>query len=171
MVGLLLKALIVAILNTIALLILGLKYAVLLGVIGAILNVLPYIGGIFTLALPVLIATVTKEGFHIQLLIIIAYMIIQFIDNHFLIPYIVSSKVKMNALISIIMILLAGAIWGIAGMFLSIPFTGVLKIIFDRIPELRPWGKLLGDEIPTRHKGEIWGFRRKKKSLSEKLAE
>lgn len=170
-VGLLLEALIVAMLNSIALLILGIKYAILLGVIGAILNVLPYIGGLIAVALPVLIATITKEGFHTQLLIIIAYIIIQFIDNHFLIPYIVSSKVKINALISIIMILLAGAVWGIAGMFLSIPFTGVLKIIFDRIPELKPWGKLLGDDIPVHHKGEIWGLRRKKKSLSEKIVE
>ena len=168
-VGLLLEALIVAILNTIALLLLGVKYAILLGVLGAILNVLPYIGGIIALALPLLIATVTKDGFHTQLLIIISYIIIQFIDNHYLIPYIISSKVKINALISVIMILLSGAVWGIPGMFLSIPFTGVLKIIFDRIPELKPWGKLLGDEIPTRHKGEIWSLRRRKKSLSEKI--
>lgn len=168
-VGLLLEALIVAVLNAIALLLLGVKYGILLGVLGAILNVLPYIGGIIAVALPLLIATITKNGFHTQLLIIIAYIIIQFIDNHFLIPYIVSSKVKINALISIIMILLAGAVWGISGMFLSIPFTGVLKIIFDRIPELRPWGRLLGDEIPTRHKGEIWSLRRRKKSLSEKI--
>jgi len=167
-VGLLLEALIVAILNTIALLLLGVKYAILLGVLGALLNVLPFIGGLIALALPLLIATITKDGFHTQLLIIIAYMIIQFIDNHYLIPYIVSSKVKINALISIIMILLGGAAWGISGMFLSIPFTGVLKIIFDRIPELKPWGKLLGDEIPTRHQGEIWSLGRRKKSLSEK---
>jgi predicted PurR-regulated permease PerM len=86
--------------------------------------------------------------------IIIAYVIIQFIDNHFLIPYIVSSKVKINALISIIIVLLGGALWGISGMFLSIPFIGILKIIFDRVPELKPWGRLLGDEIPTRRKGQ-----------------
>jgi hypothetical protein len=35
-------------------------------------------------------------------------------------------------------------------MFLSIPFIGVLKIIFDRIPEMKPWGRLLGDEVPVR---------------------
>lgn len=168
-VGLLLEALIVAVLNSSALLLLGVKYAILLGVIGALLNVLPYIGGVIAIALPLIIATITKDGFHTQLLIIIAYMVIQFIDNQFLIPYIVSSKVKVNALISIVMVLLGGAVWGISGMFLSIPFIGVLKIIFDRIPELRPWGKLIGDEIPTRHKGEIWNLRRKKKSVSEKL--
>jgi len=154
MVGLILEGLIVAVLNTIALLILGLKYAILLGVIGAILNVLPYIGGIIAVLLPVIIATITKDGFHTQLGIVIAYIIIQFIDNHYLIPVIVSSRVKINALVSIVIVLMGGALWGIPGMFLSIPFIGILKIIFDRIPELKPWGKLLGSEVPTGHKGE-----------------
>lgn len=154
MFGLILEAIIVAVLNTIALLMLGVKYAVLLGFLGAIINVLPFIGGIVAILLPVLIATVTKDGFQTQLGIIVAYVIIQFIDNHFLIPYIVSSKVKINALISIIIVLLGGALWGISGMFLSIPFIGILKIIFDRVPELKPWGRLLGDEILTRQKGQ-----------------
>ena len=148
MIGLLVEGLIVAALNTVALLILGVPYAILLGVLGAILNVLPFIGGIIAVLLPILVATVTKDGFNTQLGIIISYIVIQFTDNHFLIPYIVSSKVKINALISIIAVLLGGAVWGISGMFLSIPFIGVLKIIFDRIPEMKPWGKLLGDEIP-----------------------
>jgi predicted PurR-regulated permease PerM len=67
MVGLLLEALIVAVLNSIALLILGVEYAILLGVIGAILNMIPYLGGIVAIALPVLMATVTKDGFSTQL--------------------------------------------------------------------------------------------------------
>ena len=156
MFGLLLEALIVATLNSTSLFILGVDYAILLGILGAILNVLPFVGGILAVLLPLIIATVTKEGFTTQIWIMIAYVVIQFIDNHFLVPYIVSSKVKINALISIVIVLLGGAIWGISGMFLSIPFIGVLKIIFDRIPELKPWGKLLGDEIPTKHKGQIW---------------
>jgi predicted PurR-regulated permease PerM len=154
MMGLLLEALIVASLNTAALLLLGVPYAVLLGVLGALLNVLPFIGGILAVFLPVLVATITKDGFNTQIGIIISYIVIQFTDNHFLIPYIVSSKVKINALISILVVLLGGAVWGISGMFLSIPFIGILKIIFDRIAELKPWGRLLGDEIPTRHPGQ-----------------
>ena len=152
MFGLLIEALIVATLNTIALLLLGVPYAVLLGVLGAILNVLPFIGGIIAVLLPIIIATITKDGFQTQLLTIIAYLIIQFVDNHFLVPYIVSSKVKINALISIVIVLMGGALWGLSGMFLSIPFIGVLKIVFDRIPELKPWGKLLGDEVPVRRR-------------------
>lgn len=161
MVGLLLEALIIAVLNSTALLILGVKYAILIGVIGAILNLIPYIGGIIAIALPVLIATVTKDGYNTQLGIIIAYLIIQFIDNNIIVPRIVSSKVQINALITIVTVLLGAALWGVPGMFLSIPFVGILKIIFDRIPDLKPWGKLLGDTVPTRHKGELWNLRRK----------
>ncbi len=153
MYGLLLEGLIVATMNTIALMLLGVQYAVLLGLLGAILNVLPFIGGILAALLPMVVATVTKDGMHTQVWIAISYIIIQFIDNHFLIPYIVSSKVKINALISIVVVLLGAAVWGLSGMFLAIPFIGILKIIFDRIPEMQPWGRLLGSEIDVRQTG------------------
>ncbi len=161
-VGLLIEALIVAILNCSALFILGIKYALLLGIIGAILNMVPYIGGIVAIILPLLIATITKEGYSTQIGIIVAYSVIQFIDNNILVPRIVSSKVQINAMVSIIVVLLVGTLWGVSGMFLSIPMVAVLKIIFDRIEDLKPWGKLLGDEIPTHHMGHIWKRRRKK---------
>ncbi len=170
MIGLLLEAIIVATLNSVALLILGVQYAILLGVIGAILNVLPYIGGIVAIALPIIIATITKNGYITQIEIVIAYLIIQFIDNNILVPRIVSSKVKINALVSLVIVLLGAAIWGLSGMFLSIPFIAVLKIIFDRVDELKPWGKILGDEIPMYHKGQLWSrLGRRKKSLSETI--
>ena len=153
MYGLLIEGLIVASLNTLALFILGVPYAILLGVLGAILNVLPFFGGILATLLPVMVATITKEGYSTQIWVCISYIIIQFTDNHFLIPYIVSAKVRINALISIVAVLLGGAVWGLSGMFLSIPFIGVLKIIFDRIPDMQPWGRLLGDETPTRQAG------------------
>lgn len=148
MIGLLIEASIVAVMNSVALLIIGVPYAILLGVIGAILNLLPYIGGVVAIILPVLMATVTKEGYTTQLLIVGAYALIQFIDNNVLVPRIVSSKVKINALVSIVVVLLGGALWGVAGMFLSIPVIAICKIIFDSVPDLKPWGKLLGDDIP-----------------------
>jgi predicted PurR-regulated permease PerM len=170
MIGLLLEAFIVAALNSTALLILGVQYALLLGLIGALLNMLPYIGGIIAIALPVLVATITKEGYSTQLGIIIAYIIIQFIDNNFLIPKIVSSKVQINSLVCIVIILLGGELWGIAGMFLSVPFVAIVKIICDRVEALKHLGKLLGNEIPTRHKGHIWARKKRMKaSLSEAI--
>jgi predicted PurR-regulated permease PerM len=164
MYGLLIEGLIVASLNAIALLILGVPYAILLGVLGAILNVLPFFGGILAALLPIVVATIVKDGFSTQIWIAICYVVIQFTDNHFLIPYIVSAKVRINALISIVAVLLGAAVWGLSGMFLSIPLIGVLKIIFDRIPEMKPWGRLLGDETPAQLVG-IRGVRRRKQGV------
>ncbi len=153
MIGLLFETAIVCTLNSVALLIIGVPYAIVIGVIGGILNILPYIGGIVAILLPILTATLVSKGFSMQIAVLIAYLIIQFIDNNILVPRIVSSKVQINALISILIVLLGGTLWGISGMFLSIPFIAVLKIIFDRIEELKPWGHLIGDEVPTEHIG------------------
>jgi predicted PurR-regulated permease PerM len=149
--GLLIETLLVAVLNSVALLILGVDYAIMLGAIGALLNLVPYIGGIIAIALPVLMALITKDGYTTPLLIVGAYSVIQFIDNNLIVPKVVSSKVSVNALVSIVIVLLGNALWGVSGMFLSIPFIGVLKIIFDQIDELNPWGKLLGTKMPTKY--------------------
>ena len=146
MVGLLIEASIVATLNTVGLLIVGVPYALLLGVIGALLNFIPYIGGLIAIALPMLMAFVAKPGYGYALAVLGVYMTIQFIDNHFLIPRIVASKVKVNALVAIVGVLVGNAIGGVAGMFLALPVIAILKIVFDRIPALKPWGMLLGDE-------------------------
>jgi len=172
MVGLLIEAVIIAVLNSTALLIIGVPYAILLGVIGALLNMLPYIGGIIAIALPVLMATVTSDGFGSQLAIIGAYAVIQFLDNNVIVPRIVSSKVKLNALASIITVLLGGALWGVPGMFLSIPFMAIIKIICDRVDELKPWGRLLGDDIPPMYSSSAQQLpKRDKPSVSEQMTD
>lgn len=145
--GLLIEMVIVAALNSTALLIIGVRYAILLGVIGAILNIVPYIGGLIAIALPVIISMVDNDGITTPLIIIASYLVVQFIDNNLIVPKIVSSKVDVNAFLSIIVVLLGGAMWGTSGMFLSIPAVAICKIIFDRIQPLKPWGKLLGVKI------------------------
>lgn len=176
--GLMIETVIVAVLNSVALLIIGVPSAIVIGVIGGILNLIPYIGGLIAIALPVLMVTITRDGFSGQLAVIGTYLVIQFFDNNILMPRVVSSKVQVNALISIVGVLLGGALWGVSGMFLSIPLIGVLKIVFDRVDGLKPWGSLLGTEVPSEHIGLVWQkrwnriFRRmeKKKELEEKLA-
>ena len=147
--GLILEAAIIATLNSVGLLILGIDYAIILGVTGAILNIIPYIGGVIAIALPMIIALVTKDTYTYAVLVLGVYLLIQFIDNHFIIPRIVASKVKINALISIIVVLMGGALCGVPGMFLSIPLTAIIKVIFDHIEPLKPWGFLLGNIVPT----------------------
>jgi AI-2 transport protein TqsA len=149
MIGLLIEGSIVAVLNVGALLALGIPYALLLGVLGALLNFIPYVGGLAAILLPVLMAFVTKDGLGYPAGVVAVYVVIQFIDNHFLIPRIVASKIKVNALVAIVGVLVGNAVGGVAGMFLALPVIAILKIIFDRIESLRPWGLLLGDEEAT----------------------
>ena len=149
LVGLFFEMIIIATLNSIGLLIIGIDYAIILGISGAILNVIPYIGGITAIALPMVIAFVTKDSFTYTALVFVVYIFIQFIDNHYIIPKIVASRVKINALISIIVVLIGGALWGVPGMFLSIPLTAILKVVFDHIEPLKPYGFLLGNIVPT----------------------
>lgn len=148
LIGLSIEAFIIAILNTTVLLTLGIEYAVLLGVIGALLNVIPYIGGLVAVALPMMVALATKTSAWYPVYVLIGYYIIQLIDNNFIVPYIVASKVKINALFSIIIVFVGNALWGIAGMFLSIPILAIIKVYLDNIESLKHWGYLLGDTLP-----------------------
>jgi len=148
LIGLVIETAIVATLYTITLLALGIDYALLLGILGALINLIPYLGGIVGTALPMMVALATKSSPWTAVYIMIFYFVIQFIDNNFLVPKIVASKVKINALFSIIVVIAGNALWGIPGMFLSIPLLAVVKLIFDHIESLKPWGFLLGDTMP-----------------------
>lgn len=148
MLALLFEAAIIAILNSVGLLIIGLKYAIILGVIGALLNVIPYVGALLAIMIYILIALVTKNSISYVFYVVILYTIVQLIDNNWIVPKLIGSKVKINALVTIIAVIVGGALWGISGMFLSIPIIAILKIIFDHIDTLKPWGFLLGDTMP-----------------------
>lgn len=148
LIGLIIEAVIIAILYTLTLWGLGVDYAILLGIIGALLNIIPYIGGIVGVALPMMIAIATKPSPWTALYIMAIYYFIQLIDNNYIVPKIVASKVKINALFSIIIVIVGNAIWGVPGMFLSIPILAILKLLFDNIERLKPWGFLLGDTMP-----------------------
>jgi predicted PurR-regulated permease PerM len=147
LVGLVFEFVIVATLNTVALLILGVEYAILLGIIGALLNIIPYIGGVISVALYMIFALVTKSPEY-MIYVFIAYTVIQFVDNNYIIPKIVASKVKINALFSVIVVIAGNALWGIPGMFLSIPLLAIVKLILDNFESSKPWGFLLGDTMP-----------------------
>lgn len=145
LVALFFEAILIAILNISALLVLDIQNAIIVGLIGAILNVVPYIGGIISTAIPLAIALATKDSNSAAFYVVIAYIIIQFIDNNLILPKLVASRVRINALISIIVVIIGGEIWGVTGMFLSIPLIAICKNIFDNVKFLKPLGLLLGD--------------------------
>ena len=143
--GLVLEMVIVAAASCLALWILGVKYAILLGLIIGLFNVVPYIG-IFTALLLCTVVTFATAGTAKLLLVIGTVLGIHLVDSNVLLPVIVGSKVRINALITVLGVIIGESVWGIPGTFLAIPVIAILKIIFDRIDSLKPWGLLLGDE-------------------------
>jgi predicted PurR-regulated permease PerM len=154
LVGLFVEFAIIAVLNSLALILLGIENAIILGVLGALLNVIPYLGGAITMLLYMMVALVTKSPIYV-FYVLGLYVLIQFIDNNYIIPKVVGAKVKLNALISLFVVIVGAALWGIPGMFLSIPLTAVIKLVLDRIDSLKPWGFLLGDTMPPLIKLEL----------------
>jgi predicted PurR-regulated permease PerM len=147
--GLFIQFIIVTVLDIAGLLLLGIEYAVVLGVIGGLLNLIPYLGGMMTMLLFATIALVTKTPVYV-LYVIMLYGVIQFIDNNLIVPKVLGSKVKLNALVSIFAVIAGGTLWGIPGMFLSIPLVAIIKLIFDLFETLKPWGFLMGEPEETR---------------------
>ena len=144
--GLIIEMIIVAVINAVGFFIIGIQFPIFLAVFAAILNLLPYIGMLIASIFCALITLTTSPDIKDAVLCVAVLIIVQFIDNNIIMPRVVGSKVKLNALITIVAVLIGGALAGVAGMFLSIPGLAILKIIFDRVEELKPWGMLFGDE-------------------------
>lgn len=143
--GLLTEMVIMMFLNSTVFALLGIKYAILLGTIAAVLNIIPYLG-IYTAMAIGMVVTIANGTGNQALALGISLIIIHFIDANILLPRIVGGRVKMNPLITIVAVLTGGRIWGIPGMFLFIPLTAIVKIIFERVHSLKPWSILIGTE-------------------------
>ncbi len=144
--GVLLVVVILGVLNSIGFLILGLKYAILLGFLLGFLNIIPYVGVILGSIFPVIIALLTKDSAMYALGALGVCLGTQFLENNIITPKIVGSSVSINPLASILALIGFGMMWGVIGMVLAIPIMGMLKIVCDAIPALKPYGYLLGEE-------------------------
>ncbi|MEQ9442448.1 MAG: AI-2E family transporter [Cyclobacteriaceae bacterium] len=149
--GIALVVLILCFLNSIGLLIVGIQYAVLLGIISAVMNFIPYFGTLIGGAIPLLVALITEESPSYALGVIILFIIIQFTENNILTPNIVGSNVRINPFFTILTIIIGGLVWGLAGMFIFLPFLAMFKIVCDNIEPLQPVSYLLGTQGTEKH--------------------
>jgi predicted PurR-regulated permease PerM len=144
--GLLIETVIVFTLNLTGFLIIGIKYPVFLALLAAILNLVPYVGILVANVLCMATTLLTSDSLSDVIWVGVVLGLVQIFDNNFGMPLIVGNKVRINALVTIIGVLVGGTLCGIPGMFLAIPAIAVAKIVFDKVPELRPWGLMLGDD-------------------------
>lgn len=150
--GLLIEMAIVAIAVSVTLSVLGVKYAILLGLITGIFNLIPYFGIFSSMVLSATVTLGTSQDSTVVIYVLIAFVITHLVDSNIVLPLVVGSKVRINALVTILGVVIGEMFWGISGMFLSIPVIAVLKIIFDRVESLHPWGIILGDEEKKQNK-------------------
>lgn len=143
--GLLLVIGIVGVLNTVGLWILGVDYAIFFGFLAAFLILIPYIGIFIGSILPAVYSLVTMDSPWVALGVIGIMSAVQFLEGNFITPNIVGSKVSINPLAAIVMLLLGGKLWGLAGLILALPMTAIIKVILDSNPALEPFGYLLGE--------------------------
>lgn len=144
--GLLTVVLILAILNSIGLIIIGVPHAILFGIGAAILNLVPYIGTFVGGLMPILYVFFTQnDPFQTMLQIFVMFWIVQLLENNLLTPTIVGNNVKINPFAIIFALLLGNLIWGIAGMLIVVPLLAILKIIMRNVDELKPFADLISD--------------------------
>ena len=148
--GVLIVICILAILNSLLLLTIGVDHALFFGVFAAMLNVVPFLGPIFGSILPVLYALLTMDSLIYPLLVLGGFYVIQLFESNLFTPTIVGSQVSMNAMVTLFLLFVGAQIWGLAGMILFIPMGAIIKVVCDEVDSLKPFGFLLG-RMPTDH--------------------
>jgi predicted PurR-regulated permease PerM len=111
----------------------------------AVLNIIPYLGIYFCMALAMVVTAATSTTGH-MVAVGVVFLMTHFIDANVVLPHVVGGKMKMNPFITILVVLIGHLIWGIPGMFLFIPLTAMLRLISEEVPGMKPWAILLGEE-------------------------
>jgi predicted PurR-regulated permease PerM len=167
--GMVIVVLVLCVLNSVGLLIVGVKYAVLLGVIAAIINFIPYFGTLIGGAVPLSFALLVMDSPTYALGVIILFIIIQFLENNILTPNIVGGNVNINPFFTILSIVVGGMMWGLPGMIISLPFMSMFRIVCDNIPKLKPIAYLLGTSGTEHHSVTLDGVKQSFRKICRRL--
>ncbi len=143
--GIFIVVLILCVANSLGLYIVGVKYWLLLGLISAICNFIPYFGTIIGFSFPLVMALLTGDGPGTAVGVVILFVIIQFSENNILTPNITGGLVKVNPFFIILSVLIGGIVWGVPGMFIMVPLIASIRIICEKVEALKPWAFLIGD--------------------------
>lgn len=153
-VGLFIVITIIASLNSIGLIILGVKHALFFGILGALLTIIPYIGILIGSLIPALFSFVYTQSLWMPISVIILFSLVQFLEGNFITPNIIGNKENINPYIAILGLFVGGMLLGAVGIILAIPLLGILKIICDDIEPLKPFGYVMGN--PPSEQTTIW---------------
>ncbi len=143
--GLLIEMSVVGVLIFVSLMIIGVKYALLFSIMAAVLNIIPYLGIYFCMAIAMLVTATTGSTGQI-LAIGVVFLVTHFADANVILPHVVGGKMKMNPFITILAVLIGRLVWGIPGMFLFIPLMAMIRLISQEVPGMKPWAILISEQ-------------------------
>lgn len=126
----LMDAIVVGIMTTVAMSLIGVKYAPLLGFMIGLFNIIPYIGAIVAVIVAIIVTLITG-GIGQALIMAIVVIVLQQIDANIINPKIVGHSLKISPLLVIFSVTIGGAYFGIMGMFLAVPVAAVIKTITE----------------------------------------
>lgn len=164
--GIFIVVIILCFINSLGLYIVGVKYWLLLGLIAAIWNFIPYFGTIIGFSFPFVMALLTGDGPGTAIGVVVLFIIVQFTENNLLTPNITGGQVRVNPFFIILGVLIGGIIWGIPGMFIVVPLMASIRIICEKVDVLRPWAFLIGDSGTEKYaitRGKLTKFLRGQK--------
>jgi len=134
----------VGVLNSVGLLLLGVPHPFLFGFLTAIMTFIPYVGIIVASLLPITYAWITYGSVWYPLGVIGVFTFVQYLEANIIFPWAVSQRLELNTLVTLMVIVIGGILWGAAGMILFVPFAAILKLIADKMEGWEPLAKFLG---------------------------
>lgn len=149
--GVVIVVLILVVVNIIGLKLIGIEYAVALGLIAAVCNIIPYFGTILGFSFPFIFSLLYYDTFQQPMSVAFMFIIVQFTENNILTPTIVGANVRLNPIVIIFSLIAGAMVWGIPGMLVVIPFMAILKVIFENVKSLKPYAFLLGTKGVEKH--------------------
>lgn len=136
--GRVLEIIIVSVLSSVVFALLGLNYAVLLGVALGVSVIIPYVGAIIV-TIPIVLVALIQFGWSPHFAYVIAvYAIITILDANFLVPFLFSESMDLHPLVIILSVVVFGGIWGFWGIFFAIPLATLIDVILRRWPSTQP---------------------------------
>lgn len=142
----------------------GVESPILFAILCGTLEIVPFIGNLIGNALTIIATLAQGGGMNVVIGILITYAVVQTFQSYVLEPLVVGSEVNINPLFTIVGLIAAETIWGIAGMVVAIPVMGVTKIICDHVEPLKPYGEFMGEK-----KKSGGGFKKKMKGITRSI--
>jgi putative permease len=133
--GQLLAVTVVALMSVTGLSIIGMNYALPVGVVAGLANMIPYLGPLIGIIMASAVALATLGGTSMVTQVVLLFLFIQIIDNVLVQPMVVAKSVDLHPLMVMVVVMIGSDLWGMVGMLVAVPVTGILKVSGQTIYE------------------------------------